>query len=214
MAVSEMFATSCSNQGKLAMERSSKEELSVKFGSILISEYDQIMRSQADSVGYDWRWLTAIAYQESRFLNDVRSVSGAIGLMQVMPRVARSYGVGADQIADPETNVRTAVKILKRIEGMLRFSDDTPHTERLKIILACYNAGVGHIIDARRLAVKHGANHNSWDQLKKYVRMKGSPEYVNDEAVRNGAFNGSETVDFVAKVMSKYYQYCREYKLS
>ena len=214
MVISELIVTSCSQKEVSVSQKTSKNLKTTKTSRILISEYDPIMQSAADSVGYDWRWLTAIAYQESRFCNEARSVSGAIGLMQVMPRVARSYGVGADEIVDPATNIRTAVQILRTIETTLRFNEATPHTERLKIILACYNGGIGHIIDARRLAAKHGANYNSWEELSKYVRLKGSPEYVNDEAVRNGSFNGRETVDFVSKVMDKYYQYCKEYKLS
>lgn len=176
-----------------------------------ISPFDPIMRQVADEEGMDWRWIAAIAHQESRFNPDARSRRGAQGLMQVMGSVAREFGVPAEKIRDPKTNITTAVRLIKKIEGTLRFGQATSPEDRMRIVLACYNAGMGHILDARRLAVKHGVNHNSWTQLSEFVSLKGTPEWVEDEAVRNGAFNGSETVDFVAKVMSKYSQYCRNY---
>lgn len=175
---------------------------------ILISEFDHIMRREAAKEELDWRWLSAIAYQESRFKSEVRSPKGAVGLMQVMPRVAKGFGVTVKEVENPEVNIAVAVKIIKKIQETLRFGANTPYAEQLKIILACYNGGIGHVIDARRLAVKHGANHNSWNELSKYLKIKGSPEYVNDVAVRNGAFNGDETINFVEKVMNKYAQYC------
>lgn len=176
-----------------------------------ISPFDPIMRQVAEEQNMDWRLLAAIAYQESRFNPQARSPRGAQGLMQVMGSVARNFGVPADQISDPKTNIETAVKLIKKIESTLRFGNSTSDEDRIKIVLACYNAGTGHILDARRLAVKQGVNHNSWAQLRQYVVLKGTPEWVGDDAVRNGAFNGTETVQFVDKVMAQYSRYCKNY---
>lgn len=175
-----------------------------------ISPYDPILRQVASEQGMDWRFLAAIAHQESRFNPDARSHKGAEGLMQVMGSVAREFGVPKDRIKDPKTNIATAAKLLKKIEGTLRFGN-TSTEDRLRIVLACYNAGMGHIIDARRLAVKNGVNHNSWGQLRDYVALKGTPEWVDDEAVRSGAFDGTETLQFVDKVMAQYSRYCKNY---
>lgn len=176
-----------------------------------ISPYDMIMRQVANTEGMDWRLIAAIAHQESRFNPNARSRSGAKGLMQIMNSVAKQFEVPIEDLNDPKINITTAVKLIKRIEKTLRFGSQTAPEDRTRITLACYNAGIGHIIDARRLAVKQGVNHNSWQQLSKYVKLKGTPEWVNDEAVRNGAFNGTETVQFVDKVMTKYDQYCKNY---
>lgn len=176
-----------------------------------ISPYDQLMRQVALQHDMDWRLLAAIAYQESRFNPTVRSSRGAQGLMQVTSGVARQFAVPVEQLADPETNIETAVKLIKRIESSLRFTSNTTPEDRTSIMLACYNGGIGHIVDARRLAAKHGVNYNNWNQLRGYVTLKGTPEWVNDEAVRNGAFKGTETVMFVDQVMRKYDHYCENY---
>lgn len=176
-----------------------------------ISPYDPIMRQVAKEEGMDWRLIAAIAYQESRFDPNARSHRGAQGLMQVMSSVAKDFGVSEHQLTDPKTNIQTAVKLFKHIESSLRFGKNTSNEDRIRIVLACYNAGMGHIYDARRLAVKHGANHNSWEQLSHYVALKGTDQWVNDEAVRHGTFNSAETLQFVDKVMNQYAKYCKNY---
>lgn len=186
------------------------EELEIA-GRGQISPYDPIMRQVAREEGMDWRLLAAIAYQESRFDPGARSHRGAQGLMQVMNCVAREFGVPQERISDPKTNIATAVKLIKKIESTLRFGKATSDEDRIRIVLACYNAGMGHILDARRLAVKHGANHNSWTQLSEFVSLKGTAEWVDDEAVRSGAFDGTETLRFVDKVMAQYARYCKNY---
>lgn len=177
----------------------------------IISPYDQILREEGACLGIDWRLLSAIAYNESRFESHVVSPRGARGLMQIMPAVARRYNVTTDQLADPRTNVRLAARIISRIEEQLRFSCTATREDRTRIVLACYNGGIGHILDARRLAVKHGGDPDRWTDVAAYLRLKSDPGYAADEVVQCGSFGGSgQTLAFVDKVMGKYSSYCRK----
>lgn len=173
-----------------------------------ISAYDRLFKQICEKEGYDWRFIAAIAYNESRFNPDVVSRSGARGLMQVMPAVARQFNVEGD-IMNPDVNVLLGVKILGKIEQSLKFKPGTPTMDRLKIILACYNAGIGHVMDARNLAVKYGANPDSWDELTPYIRMKGTSAIANESGVKHGRIRSGETIAFVEGVMTKYSSYCR-----
>lgn len=212
LLISDLTFTGCTATRKSSAASVASDARQLEIASRgQISPFDPIMRQVAEEQNMDWRLLAAIAYQESRFNPQARSRRGAQGLMQVMGSVARNFGVPADQISDPKTNIETAVKLIKKIESTLRFGNSTSDEDRIQIVLACYNAGTGHILDARRLAVKQGVNHNSWAQLREYVVLKGTPEWVDDEAVRNGAFNGTETVQFVDKVMAQYSRYCKNY---
>lgn len=211
LLVSDAVFIGCSKHPMAAGTNASQPVSEINTAVVMqpqISPYDAIMRRVAEEEELDWRWLAAIAYQESRFNPDIRSHAGAQGLMQIMGSVARQFGVAPEEVADPETNIRLAAKLIKRIESGLRFGPQTTDEDRMKIILACYNGGIGHIYDARRLAAKHGVNHNSWNSLREYVTLKGTDQWINDEAVRNGRFNGTETVDFVTKVMRQYSRYC------
>lgn len=214
LLISDFTLTGCSSSRQSVADFASlgPTDLELEIASQgQISPFDPLMRQIAEQEGLDWRLLAAIAYQESHFDPNARSHRGAQGLMQVMTTVARDFGVPEDQIKDPRTNIMMAVRLIKRIENTLRFGQRTSDEDRTRIILACYNAGMGHIIDARRLAVKHGVNHNSWAQLSEFVVLKGTPEWVDDEAVRSGAFDGSETIQYVDKVMKQYTKYCKNY---
>lgn len=172
-----------------------------------ISPYDEIFREVCGREGYDWRLVSAIAYNESRFNPYVISRKGARGLMQIMPRVARQFGMEGN-IMEPSNNILLAVKVLGKIERSLDFAPETPAEDRIRIVLACYNAGIGHVKDARSLARKFGANPDSWRDVSTYLSMKADPEIAEDEAVRCGRFNGRETLAFVDGVLDRYKTYC------
>jgi membrane-bound lytic murein transglycosylase F len=177
--------------------------------SIIISQYDPIIRRVAADKGYDWRLISAIAYTESRFDHRVVSGAGAVGLMQVMPSVATDFKVPHSEMIDPLVNVTMGVGLLDRISKTLRFPSRISERDRLSIILAAYNCGLGRVLDARRLAVKYGENHNSWSVVSKYLVLLDDSEFYNDEVVRCGPFyDDRQTLGFVRKVLRHYDSYC------
>lgn len=181
----------------------------------VISRFDNIMRKVGSEEGQDWRLMSAIAYSESRFIENLKSSQGAKGIMQIRPIVARHFNVPVEKIDETETNIRLAGMLLAELDAMLRIPSSTPKEDRLSIILASYNAGIGHVLDARRLARAEGANPNSWEVVSHYLRMKATPEYYEHEVVQNGRFTGSgQTLSYVKEVMSKYNQYCNLASLS
>ena len=79
----------------------------------------------------------------------------------------------------------------------------------MSIALACYNGGIGHIDDARRLARVNGENPNSWEVVLRYLELKADPEFYESDVVRCGKFTGSaQTKAFVDDVMNRYDKYC------
>ena len=174
----------------------------------LISRFDPIMQEDGAEQGQDWRLMSAIAYTESRFIENLESKQGAKGIMQIRPVVARHFKVPVESISDTETNIRLAGMLLSELEGMLRMPASTPMQDRLSIILASYNAGIGHVLDARRLARVEGANPNSWADVSLYLQLKSSPDYYQSDVVTCGKFTGSgQTLSYVKQVMRKYNQY-------
>lgn len=179
--------------------------LSVKDGRI--SHYDDLFKQYADTLGWDWKLLAALAYKESNFDTAVVSWSGAKGLMQLMPRTARVMGVPEGMEQNPEQSVKAATRYLLAMEKSFRNVPDKE--ERLNFILASYNAGIGHIYDAMALAEKHGHDRNRWtDHVEKFILLKSKPEYFNDSVCRNGYFRGLETYNFVREIrgIHKIYQ--------
>ncbi len=174
-----------------------------------ISRYDDLIRKVSSEHGCDWRFVSAVAYSESRFNRYMVSNRGARGLMQIMPSVARQFDVPAGEVMDPERNIALGVMLIKKIENSIRFGSGTPESDRMSIVLAAYNAGIGHVQDARKLARKYGENPDSWECVSRYLGKKSDEQYWSDEVVKNGVFRGvDETAGFVAQVMRKYNSYC------
>ena len=176
----------------------------------VISMYDEMMQRIGEEVGQDWRLMSAIAYNESRFQHGVISKQGAVGLMQVMPIVGKQFNVAKEHLADPETNIRLAGKLLNKIDATLKISPSTPESDRMSSILACYNGGIGHVSDARRLAKSNGENPNSWEVVARYLKQKADPAVYESELVKYGKFTGSrQTEAYVREVMKRYDIYCK-----
>lgn len=183
--------------------------LSLKDGKI--SHYDPLFRTYAQSIGWDWRLLASLAYSESNFNPDVVSWAGARGLMQLMPATSRAMGVPAGKEADPEESIRAGVKFISRLQRI--FAKVPDKEERIKFVLAAYNAGVGHVTDAMALAEKYGKNRYVWDHnVSHYILLKSNEEYYLDPVCKNGYFRGTETYNFVREVISRAELYRKKIK--
>ncbi|MBP5323729.1 MAG: transglycosylase SLT domain-containing protein [Bacteroidaceae bacterium] len=170
-----------------------------------ISAYDELFREYGDTIGWDWKWLAAIAFVESHFNPDAVNESGASGLMQLMPKTAVAMGIDSLHRTDPRASVKGASLLFKRLST--RFQS-IPMPDRVCFVLASYNAGHGHILDAMRLAEKYGSDSHLWyGSVDKYLRLKNEPHYYNDTICHNGKFSGIETTLFVEKVQKKYDEY-------
>ena len=175
-----------------------------------ISPYDSLFRTYADTIGWDWKMLAAVAYVESKFDTAAVSNVGAQGLMQMMPQTARAMGIPEGMESDPDESVRAATDYFIYLSHLFR---RVPEPERINFVLASYNAGFGHIHDAMRLAHKYGKNRHVWnDNVETFLRLKNDSIYYTDSLCRNGRFQGVETVLFVRKVQHKYSEYrlCEE----
>ena len=173
--------------------------------SFRISSYDSIFRIYADTIGWDWKMIAAVAYVESKFDTSAVSAVGAQGLMQIMPQTARAMGVPEGMEHDPEESVRAATEYFVYLSHLFR---RIPEGERISFVLASYNAGFGHIQDAMRLAEKYGKNRYVWnDNVESYLRLKNDSIYFSDSLCRNGRFKATETILFVRRVQHKYGEY-------
>lgn len=69
-------------------------------------------------------WILAMMWQESRMLEESVSSHGAIGLLQILPSTAKTFGVSKQELHQPETNIRTSIIYLEylmdKYDGNLR----------------------------------------------------------------------------------------------
>ena len=170
-----------------------------------VSQWDDIIKSYSDSINWDWRLLASLICQESRFSPDVVSGSGAYGLMQLMPETGKNFGI--DITSSPHNNIRAGTQYINWLHSIFdtRITDEN---ERYRFILASYNAGPGHVLDAMRLAEKNGQDPMKWDNsVANWLLKKSDPMYYSDTVVKNGYFRGRESVAFVDEILERYEHY-------
>lgn len=168
-------------------------------GGMLFSPYSGLVQSTADSIGIDPLLLTAVIAQESSFNPGSKSFAGAVGLMQILPRYSEN---DYPMLYDPETNIREGATILK---GHLNHYAYLDSLDQMKFALATYNAGIGHMVDARRLVMEQNRNPNDWPSTANALMMLMERRHF--ERAEHGYVRGRETVQYVDRVISRYYRY-------
>jgi membrane-bound lytic murein transglycosylase F len=167
-----------------------------------LSPWDETTRRYAERYGFDWRLITAQMYQESRFNPNARSFAGAEGLMQLMPRTAKSIGI--KDLKNPEDSIHGGVKYMDWLRD--RFDDKLPVSVKLWFTLAAYNAGHGHVRDAQRLARQKGWDDTRWfDHTEKAMLLLSKKTYSSK--ARYGYVDGEEPVKYVREIKNRFEAY-------
>ncbi len=116
--------------------------------------------------------VTALVRQESRFEPDIKSVVGAVGLMQVMPAtgewISQQIGEADYALSKPEDNVKFGTWYLDYTHR--EFADNS------LFAVASYNAGPGAV--SSWVAEKEFANADEFVDIIPYPETKGYVESV------------------------------------
>jgi membrane-bound lytic murein transglycosylase F len=165
----------------------------------IISPYDDMVKAVADSMELDWLLLTAMIAQESSFNPNSKSWAGAVGLMQIIPRFVE---IEYEQLYDPLTNIQLGARILR---DHLRHYAYMDSTNQLAMALATYNVGLGHMADARRLAIDHNRDPNEWENVADALLKLMQRRYYQN--ARYGFARGIEPVQYVKEIKNRYRTY-------
>lgn len=135
----------------------------------------------AEEMQFDWLGLAALAFKESTLNPAARGASGAVGLMQVMPKTAE--GVGVRDIHRLDNNVLASTRYLDSIRRQFFASPRLNERERMAFTLAAYNMGPQRVQSLRAEARRRGLNPNQWFFQVERVAMEtmgmGVVSYVN-----------------------------------
>jgi membrane-bound lytic murein transglycosylase F len=166
------------------------------------TEWDETVKRHAREYGLDWRLIMAVMYQESRFDPGAVSWAGARGLLQVMPRTAADLGF--TELDRPEVGIHAGVRYLAWLRDQF---DPTRYAEdRIWFALAAYNTGLGHVLDARRVARQLGWNDHRWfGHVERAMLLLSRPEYARH--ARHGYLSGGKPVAYVRGIRDRYGAY-------
>lgn len=177
-----------------------------------LSPFDEVVRSEVQGVAdgaFDWRLVVAQMYQESGFDPESSSYAGARGLLQVLPRTAREVGADPNLLHEPQNNIRAGVRYLEWTWN--RFPDLAPGP-RLWFALAAYNAGAGHVREARRVARQQNLDANAWfDNVERGMLLLAEEPWASQSM--HGYVRAAEPVRYVRQIRDRYRAYLDHFRV-
>ncbi len=157
-----------------------------------ISPYDNLIKTNARHIDWDWRLLAALIYHESRFTPEANSHKGAVGLMQI-----RSSRYPVDSLLVPSINLEVGCNYLRRLENMFSRYAASPG-ELVKYTLAAYNAGEGRVLQGIQIARSLGMDDSHWSSVAEAMT------YIP-------GFNEAPCIQYVESILNTYYVYYNYY---
>lgn len=151
-----------------------------------LSPYDDLFKEFSHTLGWDWRLMAAVAYNESRFSILSHSPKGASGIMQIKPSSAKRYGVS--DLLDPRENIYAGAHHFAALQKRYRSSSFSPE-DRIRFTLAAYNAGSKRVHGYMETADSLSLDKYSWEDVS--------------------SVSNSMTVSYVDSVFSTYEAICR-----
>jgi len=172
------------------IKNSTSEEELQKFNA-----YVQYFKKYAAEYNFDYLMLAAQGYQESLLDQNKKSRVGAVGIMQVMPKLAAANPINVSNVNDADSNIRAGVKMMRNIADTYFNDPGIDSLNKTLFTFASYNAGPNRIVRLRKKAQEDGLDPNKWF---------GNVELEVAKEV------GQETVTYVSNI----YKYYVAYKLT
>ena len=154
-----------------------------------------LFQKYAGEYGFDYLMIEAQGYQESLLDQSKRNPSGAVGIMQVIPKNAAASPINVPNVWTADGNIHACVKILRNIQDTYFNDPKIDRVDKTLFVFASYNAGPNRIAKLREEATAMGLDPNVWF---------GNVELVAAKDI------GQETVTYVANI----YKYYVAYKLA
>lgn len=142
---------------------------------------------------FDHLMLAALAYQESRLDQNLKSPAGAIGVMQILPSTAKDKNVGIPDIHELDKNVHAGTKYLRfMVDNYFGKDPNIDELNKTLFAFASYNAGPAKVASLRKEAEQMGLDPNRWFRNVEVVAAKRI---------------GRETVQYVSNIFKYYVSY-------
>ena len=157
--------------------------------------YEGFFKKYASQYNFDYLMVAAQGYQESLLDQDKKSRVGAVGIMQVIPKLAAANPIDIPSVTNADGNIQAGCKMLRNITDTYFNDPGINPLNKTLFTFASYNAGPNRIVRLRKKAQDDGLDPNKWF---------GNVELEVAKDV------GEETVTYVGNI----YKYYVAYKLT
>src|SRR5271167_2248232 len=155
----------------------------------------ELFQKYSGEYSFDYLMIVAQGYQESLLDQSKKNPSGAVGIMQVIPKNAAASPISVPNVGTADSNIHAGVKMLRNISDTYFNDPKIDPVNKTLFVFASYNAGPNRIARLRKEAASMGLDPNVWF---------GNVELVAAKDI------GQETVTYVANI----YKYYVAYKLA
>jgi len=164
----------------------------------VLPHFKRWFEEAAALTGIEWQLLASLAYQESHWDPLATSYTNVRGMMMLTEDTADQMNV--EDRLDAHASIIAGAKYLQKLKESL--PDRIDDKERTWMALAAYNQGMGHLEDARVLAVKSSLNPDVWSDVRKVMPLLSRPAYFDQS--KHGHARGGEAVILVETVRLYY----------
>jgi membrane-bound lytic murein transglycosylase MltF len=124
--------------------------------------YVNYFKKYSDQYNFDYLMIGAQGYQESLLDQGKRSPSGAVGIMQVIPKYAAASPINITDVGTAEKNIEAGTKMLHHITDTYFNDPAISQVDKTLFTFASYNAGPNRIARLRKKAGQDGLDPNTW----------------------------------------------------
>jgi membrane-bound lytic murein transglycosylase F len=163
-----------------------------------LPDYRRYFEAAGKRYGLDWRLVAALAYQESQWDPEAESLTGVKGLMMLTQKTADDLGVTSR--LDPVEAIFAGARYFAHLHK--RVGPEVSEPGRTYMALAAYNLGLGHLEDARRLAMRLGKNPDIWQDVRSSLPLLRKERYY--QTLPHGYARGTESVRYVDRIRTYY----------
>jgi membrane-bound lytic murein transglycosylase MltF len=154
--------------------------------------YSDFFKKYAAEYNFDYLLIGAQGYQESQLDQSRVSSAGAVGVMQVIPRIAAANPINIPNVRTADNNIHAGAKILYKIAETYFNDSAIDPLDKTLFTFASYDAGPTRIARLQKKAPGDGLDPNKWF------------ENVELEVARDV---GEETIVYVGNVYKYYVAY-------
>jgi membrane-bound lytic murein transglycosylase MltF len=154
--------------------------------------YSEFFKKYGAEYNFDDLMIAAQGYEESLLDQSKRSPAGAVGVMQVIPRLAAANPINIPDVGNADGNIHAGTKILHTMAGSYFNDSGIDPVNKTLFTFASYNAGPARIAHLQKMAPHDGLDPNQWF------------ENVELEVAKNV---GEETVIYVGNIYKYYVAY-------
>jgi membrane-bound lytic murein transglycosylase MltF len=124
--------------------------------------YSEFFKEYAAEYNFDYLLIAAQGYEESQLDQSKISPAGAVGVMQVIPKLVAADPINTPDVWNADGNIHAGAKILHNIARTYFNDSERDPVNRTLFTFASYNAGPTRIAHLRKEAPRDGLDSDKW----------------------------------------------------